>query len=143
MGGFAAIELALTRPDLFAFAGAISPAIDVPSRSFDWRRWSQSARFRSIFGPAGSHSRIHSDPFVLCKSAHPEKTPYLFITAGEQEPLLTPIRRFTALLKQRGFAYEFHSKPGGHDWGEWNQQVPGCLESLLRQIGPMKPRPPS
>src|ERR1035438_2586338 len=34
MGGYAAIYLALSRPDLFFFAGAISPAIDVPSRRF-------------------------------------------------------------------------------------------------------------
>ncbi len=39
MGGFAAAKLSLTRPDLFSFAGAISPAVDVPSRQFSLRRW--------------------------------------------------------------------------------------------------------
>lgn len=131
MGGFAAVKLALTRPDLFAFAGAISPAIDVPSRSFSMRRWSQSLRFRNIFGPAGSDTRVHSDPFVLVKTADPDKTPYLYITAGDQEALLDPIRRFVTLLKQRNYAYEFDSKPGGHDWTEWDTQIPGCYESLL------------
>jgi putative tributyrin esterase len=139
MGGFAAVKLALSRPDLFAFAGAISPAVDVPSRSFSWRRWSQSVRFRTIFGPVGSDTRVKSDPFVLYKSADLGKTPYLYITAGEQEPLLGPIRRFTVLLKERGFAYEFHSKPGGHDWGEWDAQVPGCFDSLLAHIQPVQP----
>jgi S-formylglutathione hydrolase FrmB len=52
MGGFAAVKLALTRPDLFSFAGAISPAVDVPSRSFSAKRWSQSMRFRTTFGPS-------------------------------------------------------------------------------------------
>jgi hypothetical protein len=72
-------------------------------------------RFRNIFGPAGSDARINSDPFVLVKTADPARTPYLFITAGDQEALLAPIRRFVTLLKQRNYAYEFHSKPGGHD----------------------------
>jgi putative tributyrin esterase len=134
MGGFAAVKLALTRPDLFAFAGAISPAIDVPSRSFSMRRWSQSMRFRAIFGPAGSGTRVQSDPFVLVKTADPTRTPYLYITAGDQEALLAPIRRFAALLKQRNYAHEFHTKPGGHDWTEWDSQIPGCFESLLAQI---------
>jgi S-formylglutathione hydrolase FrmB len=134
MGGLAAVKLALARPDLFAFAGAISPAIDVPSRRFSWSRWSQSMRFRRIFGPTGSETRTHSDPFILVKTAESANTPYLYITAGEQEPLLSPIRRFVALLKQRNYAYEFHTKPGGHDWNEWASQVHGCLDSLMAHV---------
>ena len=103
MGGFAAVKLALTRPDLFAFAGAISPAVDVPSRSFSAKRWSQSMRFRTTFGASGSGTRLHSDPFVLVKSADPALTPYLYVTAGEQEPLLPPIRQFVTLLKLRNY----------------------------------------
>jgi S-formylglutathione hydrolase FrmB len=134
MGGFAAVKLALTHPDLFAFAGAISPAIDVPSRAFSVRRWSQSMRFQTTFGPAGSETRAHSDPFILVKSADPARTPYLYFTAGEQEALLPPIQRFVALLQSRNYAYEFHTKPGGHDWDEWDTQIPGCFESLTAHI---------
>jgi S-formylglutathione hydrolase FrmB len=134
MGGFAAVKLALTRPDLFAFVGAISPAIDVPSRHFSLIRWSQSMRFRTIFGSTGSEMRIHSDPFVLINTADPAKTSYIYITAGKQEPLLPPILRFVTLLNHRKYAFEFHTKPGGHDWSEWDSQVPGCLDSLLGHI---------
>jgi S-formylglutathione hydrolase FrmB len=91
-------------------------------------------RFRNIFGPAGSDGRIGRDPFVLVKTADPVKTPYLYITAGDQESLLAPIRRFVALLKQHKYVYEFHSKPGGHDWTEWDSQIPGCFESLLAHV---------
>jgi S-formylglutathione hydrolase FrmB len=134
MGGFAAVKLALTRPDLFSFAGAISPAIDVPGRGFSVRRWSQSMRFRALFGPAGSETRAHSDPFILVKSADPARTPYLYVTAGEEESLLPPIRQFVALLKSRDYASEFHTKPGGHDWNEWDTQIPGCFESLVAHL---------
>jgi len=51
----------------------------------------------------------------------------------EQEALLDPNRRFADHLRQRHFAYELHIKPGGHDWREWNSQIPGCFERLLRQ----------
>ena len=136
MGGFAAIEFALDRPDLFAFAGAFSPSIDILHRRFHLNSW---WRIRTIFGPGGSAARRARDPFVLVQSADPGKTPYLYITAGEQEPLLAPIRRFTGLLKERAFAYEFHTKPGGHDWGEWDAQVPGCFDSLMMHIHPVQP----
>jgi putative tributyrin esterase len=136
MGGFGAVRLALVRPELFVFAGGISAAIDAPTRRFNWRRWDQSVLFRSIFGPAGSELRRNSDPFLLARQADPEKTPYIYLTAGEQEPLLEPNERFAAILKQRGFASEFHTKPGGHDWNEWKMQVPGCFESLFAHIKP-------
>jgi S-formylglutathione hydrolase len=134
MGGFAAVYLSLTHPDLFIFAGAISPAIDVPSRRFSFRRWSQSMRFRSIFGPGGSQARRSRDPFLIVQSANRTVTPYIYLTAGEQEPLLEPNRRFAARLRERHFSYEFHTKPGGHDWGEWNSQIPGCFESLFHHL---------
>jgi S-formylglutathione hydrolase FrmB len=135
MGGYAAVHLALTRPDLFVFAGAISPAIDVPSRRFTFRRWQQSLRFRSIFGAEGSLSRHSSDPFLLVRTADPATTPYIYLTAGGQEPLFEPNRRFAERLRERHFAFEFHTQPGGHDWSEWNSQVPGCFESLLNHLG--------
>ena len=138
MGGFAAVKLALTHPESFEFVGAISPAIDVPSRKFNLRRPLQSWRFRSIFGPDGSRSRKLSDPYVLVQTAEPAKTPYLYITSGEQEPLLEPIRRFVSRLRERNFAYEFHSEPGGHGWDEWRLQVPGVFAALHRFVPAMK-----
>jgi len=134
MGGYAAVKLALSCPDLFAFAGAISPAIDVPSRRFTVRRYGQWFRFRTIFGPMGSATRQADDPFLLVQSADPVITPYLYVTAVEQEALLDPNRRFASRLKDRHFAYEFHTKPGGHDWNEWDAQIPGCFDSLLQHL---------
>jgi putative tributyrin esterase len=135
MGGFAAVTLALRHPDMFVFAGAISPAIDVPERKFTWRRASQWLGFRSIFGPWGSAERDARDPFVLLRSAKAESTPYIYLTAGEQEPLREPIERFATRLQARGVAYELHTKPGGHDWAEWDEQIPGCFAKLFAALG--------
>ena len=134
MGGYGAAELALKRPELFAFAGGISPAVDVPSRKFSWRRYWQSKRFEQIFGADGSETRRAADPFVLVRSADPTKIPYLYVTAGGQEVMLEPIRRFAGMLKRGGFASEFHTKPGGHDWGEWDAQLPECMEGLMERV---------
>jgi len=134
MGGFAAIKLAFTRPELFIFVGALSPAIDVPSRKFSLRRADQWWRFRTIFGPLGSKSRQSRDPFVLVQTVSPDVIPYLYITAGQQEALLDPNRRFAKRLSERSVPYEFHTKPGGHDWKEWDMQIPGCFKSLFLHL---------
>lgn len=132
MGGFAALKLAFTRPDLFSFAAALSPPVDILHRRFSFRRWGEWWRIRTIFGPAGSETRRSSDPLLLVESATPGQTPYLYLTAGQSEPLLPPIRHFAASLGQRSIAYEFHTRPGGHAWDEWNRQLPGIFDALSR-----------
>jgi putative tributyrin esterase len=135
MGGYGAVKLAFSHPELFVFAGGISPAVDVPSRPFSIKRIQQWLRHSSIFGPWGSQARRNGDPFVLARSADPSKTPYLFLTCGNQEGLLPANRNFAALLEYRDFRYEFHVVPGGHDWNQWDQRLPSVFQSLFEHMG--------
>jgi S-formylglutathione hydrolase FrmB len=130
MGGFGAVKIALRHPDLFAFAGGISSAIDVPRRAFSWKRLSQSRHYESVFGRTGSQTRRENDPFVLIRTANPQDATYFFLTCGEQEDLLPSNREFAALLAQRHFSHEFHSVSGGHDWNQWNAWLPLVFRSL-------------
>jgi putative tributyrin esterase len=138
MGGFAAIKWALSRPDLFVFAGALSPSIEVVNREFRIRNRIRGIeewwRLRNVFGPPGSESRRSSDPFVLVESARPGQTSYIYIAVGEQERFLEPNRRFARRLQERKFQYEFHTGPGSHNWYLWEAQIPGCFDSLLQHL---------
>ncbi len=135
MGGFAAIKLALTRPDLFIFVGAFSPSVSTPRAVTSI---SKARECGGDFGPSLDRQGVSPgesrDPFALVRTADPAVTPYIYMTAGDNEPLLEPDRRFAARLKELHFAFEFHVKSGGHDWGEWNSQVPGCFDSLLQHM---------
>jgi len=130
MGGFGAVKLALRHPEKYAFVGALSAAIDVSRRPFSWKRLSQSRAYREMFGPDGSDSRRNNDPFVLVRTADSPNTPYLYMTCGRQESLLAPNREFSALLTRYHIRHEFHEVPGGHDWNQWNTQLPALFESL-------------
>jgi len=134
MGGFGAVNLALRHPELFAFAGGISAALDVPSRPFSIKRLEQWRRHRAIFGPWEGQRQHENDPFVLARSADPARTPYLFLTCGEQEGLLATNRAFAALLAQRHFLYEFHTAPGDHNWTQWDDRLPSLFQILLAHI---------
>jgi S-formylglutathione hydrolase len=140
MGGFAAIKWALKRPDLFVFVGALSPSIEVVHRRFNIRQKFQGIeewwRLRTVFGPPGSETRQASDPFVLVQTARAAATPYIYLTVGDQERFLEPNRKFAMALERRGFQFEFHTKPGTHNWSQWDKQIPECFDSLLRHIKP-------
>lgn len=141
MGGFASIRLALARPELFGFAGAISPAVDVPQRKFSWKRWAQSWRYQQIFGPVGSATRQAADPFLLVPAADPAKTPLIYLTAGKQEPLFQPIRSFDGKLNKYGFQNRFIENPGGHTWTRWVGEVDGCFKALQSSLSLRAPEP--
>jgi S-formylglutathione hydrolase FrmB len=134
MGGFGAIVLALKHPELFAFVGALSPALDVPSRPFSMKRVSQYRQHRSIFGPWGSPTRSANDPYVLVRMANPATMSYVFLECGQQEGLLPANKRFAATLQRRQFKYEFHAVSGGHDWNQWNRSLPDLFESLRNRL---------
>lgn len=134
MGGFGTLTLALKHPELFTFVGGISSAIDVPSRPFSVHRIGQYRQHAAIFGPWGSQTRRDNDPYFLASSIDPQQMPYLFLSCGEQEGLFPANKRFTKLLQTRGFKYEFHAGPGGHDWNQWNSRLPNLFQSLLNHI---------
>jgi putative tributyrin esterase len=137
MGGFAAIEIALTRPDLFVFVGAFSPSVEITHRRFHILRIREWFRIRRIFGPWGSNTRTARDPFALVATADPTKVPFIYLTSGENEPLFGPDRQFASRLNEHHFAYEFHTRPGGHAWNQWDAQIPGCFESLFQHLQSM------
>ena len=92
------------------------PEAHAVNQSADYHLWS------SIFAFDTGHPFAS---FWFRETVH--QFPYIQFTPG-------PNRRFAALLKSRGFAYEFRTKPGGHDWGEWDSQIPGCFESLFKKV---------
>lgn len=130
MGGFGAIVLALKHPELFAFAAGLSPALDVPSRPFSFKRISQWRRFRSIFGAWNGRHQRENDPYLLARSTDPAKTPYLWLSCGDQEGLLQANLKFDGILKQRGFRSEFIKAHGGHNWTQWNSLLSRLFSSL-------------
>jgi len=134
MGGFGAVVLSFKHPDLYAFAGGLSSALDVPSRPFSIKRIGQYRGHAQVFGPWGCDTRRANDPFVLVNSADPARTPDLYLTCGEREGLFPANKHFAEMLQKRGFQYEFHPGPGGHDWNQWNGRLPSLLTSLLAHL---------
>jgi len=133
-GGYGAITLALKHPELYAFAAGISAALDIPERRFSYRRPLQSLTERKNFGPVGSATRKENDPFVLVRSANPASAAYMMLTCGEQDSLIGVNRLFAERLKQKHYQYAVHMTPGGHDWSQWDEQIPIVFAQLNEQM---------
>jgi S-formylglutathione hydrolase FrmB len=135
MGGYGAVKAALRRPGHCGFVGALSAAIEVARRPFSLRRYNQSRAFEELFGPAGSATRRDNDPFALAEAVDPRALPYLHLTCGREEGLYPSNRDFADLLARRGIAHQFLGAPGGHNWSQWELQLPAVFASLRQHLG--------
>ena len=135
MGGFVAVLLSFHHPETFAFATGHRPALDVPTRAFSVKRMGQWLDHRSIFGPSNGPVQASEDPYTLAKTLDPAVAPYVFFTCGDREGLLPANQKFSRELKDRHFVYEFHIvENAGHDWRQWNEQVPAMMQALSSRV---------
>lgn len=144
MGGFGAMKFALRYPQLFAFAASFSGAFDAPRTDVVVSAPDERSKtLLRIFGPAGGETRRRNDLFELLRAVG-EKTrlPYLYVSTGSGDPLASVLPsnpRFADALRERKVAYEYHERPGSHDWRFWDQEVRLALERMPDFVAHMRP----
>lgn len=137
MGGYGAMKFALKYPQMFAFAGSLSGALNAAGNNMDTLRLAEKYNVgrQRIFGPEGGPARADNDLLALvAKIPDPARLPYLYLDCGTSDPLLKANHEFIASLPQQSIRYEFHEVPGAHTWQYWDQQVREMLRSLERYI---------
>jgi enterochelin esterase-like enzyme len=94
-----------------------------------------------IYGPPDSPTRQQNNVYQLVEKASPGSFPYLYLAVGTTDTLALPgNREMTALLQKRGFRYEYHEVPGGHEWPVWDREVLNFLQLAERMFNNSKMR---
>ena len=136
MGGYGAIALALSYPDVFASAashsGVLSPSrgggrTSVPRERFDLDslRASYAPWLWSIHAPVfgkdsvGWAAREPARLAARLQSRRPEMMPALFVDCGKEDFLLTQNREFRDALRALGGQLVYVEHAGGHTWDYW------------------------
>jgi S-formylglutathione hydrolase FrmB len=131
MGGYAAVKFSLKYPELFAFAGGISAALDA-SADLDERNAEFREGLRNVFGEPGNLVRSQNDVFVLLANTGSKKLPYFYLDCGSDDMFLDVNRKFAARLQQLRIPYEAHELPGGHTWNYWDGAIDRFLSLLVK-----------
>ncbi|MDT7688910.1 MAG: hypothetical protein QOE46_1669 [Acidobacteriota bacterium] len=119
MGGYGALKLGFKHPEMFAFAGSTSGALDAASREDD-------DSLMQTFGDSASATRAENDLPRLAREfpdARRGALPFLYLDCGLRDPWLAANRDFAATLAARGVAHEYRQLPGEHVWPYWDRQV--------------------
>ncbi|MCZ6793901.1 MAG: alpha/beta hydrolase-fold protein [Planctomycetota bacterium] len=129
MGGFGAVVLGLSHPELFASVVSHSGALGVLRRELPNERI--ASRIREIFGPEGSEVRKKYELVGLVEKLPDSKRPHIYIDCGSRDRLLESNREFVRELAKLEVRYEYREVPGQHNFAYWKRNV---RYSLTRQL---------
>ncbi len=127
MGGYGALLWALSEPQRFAAAAALSGALDIAASipKFAKESPAKKAEYLNIFGDLRKIKGGPSDLFALAAGHMKAKTrlPKLFAACGTEDFLLDYNRNFRDHAKKLGLPLDYHEAPGTHDWTFWDHWI--------------------
>jgi S-formylglutathione hydrolase FrmB len=133
MGGYGAIRLALTHPDLYGSVSALSGAI-IPLGWDDLDRYSWVARYtlKRVFGRAKDRNSLDAnDAWRILSTLHFDAPPFTaYLRAGTEDiyGLDGVAAQYGNLLTEHGVPTTILLEPGGHDWDYWGPAMQGILQ---------------
>lgn len=130
MGGYGALKLAFRRPDVFAFAGSTSGALDAAARA-------DEESLARVFGPAGSAVRSENDLPRLAREfpdARRGALPFIYLDCGLGDEWFEANREFAATLAARRIPHEYRQRPGAHVWPYWDAQAREILRAASEML---------
>jgi len=139
LGGFAALEAGLTRPESFGFVASLSGVVE-------WPQWGSlevgclpapmQALFRRAFGEPGDPARLRFDLFQRLRTHGPvAPMPYLYLACGTEDPFLSGNQRLAEGLVRLDLPHRLRTGPGGHDPTYWEPELAEALQAFERWRG--------
>jgi enterochelin esterase-like enzyme len=109
MGGWGALHLAFTHPEVFGVVGAHSPALRPDDGTL------------AFLGRGAEYAR--KDPISLARQL-PSTVPLkIWMDTGRDDPWMTRATLLHTILTERGVAHTWNVFPGDHSWSYWRAHV--------------------
>jgi len=141
MGGYGALRLALDKPDLFGFCGAISPACLYFKPMLDGLRTDPDpylktgqeahevyADFKCAYGESLEYRRDYDIVELVKDFPAGKPKPKIYVTCGTEDNLRKESLSFRDVMKNTGFDYTYEEWAGAHDWYFFNDALKKTLE---------------
>lgn len=129
MGGYGAMKVALSRPDVFSHAISLSGVMDVGRFAVDsWRRDAMEANFGDVNAVSGSDVDLYVIANKLIESG--AEKPRLFIWCGSEDFLYYAHEKAIVEFPKMGFDVTHSTSPGAHGWVWWDEHIKDALDWL-------------
>lgn len=125
MGGYGAFKLALTYPDRYAAACALSGALDIPFMIEKYPIGGKEDLFGNIYGDLSSVKGSDNDLLALLEKRVKEgaRLPDLYMACGLQDVILPCSRAFYEKAKELDVQLSYVEAEGNHNWYFWDKHI--------------------
>ena len=140
MGGYGALRLAFTHPELFGSVSAHSAALMEKLPNISVANAAQNPRTRllgDVFGsPPDRAFWDRNNPLALARTA-PIAGLKIYFDCGSEDGygFNAGAEVLDRILTSRHIGHEFHIYPGGHDWAYFAEHLPASLEFETKAFG--------
>lgn len=130
MGGYGALNAALSYPRTFGKAAALSAALRPWERMTEESqdRTLQPGRAKALFG----EDTAPWDTLGLAKRCG-GLMPALWMACGDEDPLLPENRAFAQGMAEAGLPLHFEITPGNHNWDFWDREICRVVDWLMEK----------
>lgn len=148
MGGYGALRMALTWPEIYGRCAVFSGALMLGSREHleELRRYRDPGRgenyiemeeidrsmYRGGLGAYGENLEYRPEDDILYLAEQAVKKscglPRILMTCGTEDFLLDVSREYSKRLGQIGVSHEFKTWKGVHDWQFWEECIRDCID---------------
>ncbi len=125
MGGYGALKFALSKPEKYAAAAALSGAFDINAVY-------RLNMLKTEHVVSGSQVGNDNDVYYLAKKLHKngEQKPNIYIWCGTEDYLLNDNHRMRDLLNECNYNLTYSEYSGNHAWKYWDEQIQKVIEWL-------------
>jgi enterochelin esterase-like enzyme len=123
-GGFAALNLGVRHPDLFAV---------LASHSGYFRAASDPRSVRAVLGNDPEAWAANS-PADHIEALPPALRPHVYLNVGRSDPMRAENEAFGRRLRQLGFDSVLRETRGNHSWPYWRRNLPGSLAWISSRL---------
>lgn len=135
MGGYGALKAALTHPEKYSAAAALSAATDAVARAKRLDPEGSRRYWEGIFGTPEETAGGKDDLFALIeKCAAGGVMPELFQWCGTSDFLYEENLRLRDALKAFGYSLRYEESEGDHRWQCWDEKIRAVLAWLAERL---------
>lgn len=120
MGGYGALKLALSHPEMFSRAFCFSSVIDL-KRRINSQKPELKRFFKCVFGEG---VQPEDDLFSLAENFKDAVKPSIYMSCGRNDGFIIENRELIQILKANCFDVSYYEEEGiGHSWDFWDSEL--------------------
>jgi S-formylglutathione hydrolase FrmB len=124
MGGFGALSIGLSHPELFSKVIALSAVIDIKKRKASFNEGSWVYQFETLFGNL-EDARL--DLYALSKNIKDQE---LLVVCGTEDFLYEDNKSFHEYLLKENVSHTYVEESGVHNWDFWDKHIKTTLDFI-------------